>query len=60
MFRLYLTAEQARSVARALRHQVTTLNKCIDEMLNDGAEDIALKYANEADKLLDVLDILER
>ena len=52
MKRLYLTDDQAKCLARALRAHIQTLYKCADEM------HIEEKYIDEANDLDVILDIL--
>ena len=58
LHRLWLTDEQAKTLARAIRSQIQNLYKCADEMHDDKAYDIEEKYINEANALDDILDIL--
>lgn len=59
MLRLWLTDEQAKTVARALRNQVISLYKCADEMHADKAYDLKEKYVEEANALDEILDIID-
>ena len=59
MKRLWLTDEQAKTLARALRAHICTLYKCADEMHIDKAFDIEEKYIEEANALDDILDIID-
>lgn len=58
MKRLYLTEEQAKCLARALRCHIQTLYKCADEMHTDKAYDLEEKYVDEANALDVILDIV--
>ena len=59
MLRLWLTDEQAKTVARALRNQVVSLYKCADEMRAERSFQIEEKYINEANALDEILDIID-
>lgn len=56
--RLWLTEEQAKTLARALRCHIQTIYKCADEVHLDKAYDIEEKYIEEANALDDILDII--
>lgn len=58
MKRLWLTEDQAKTLARAIRCHIQTLYKCADEMHIDKAYDIEKKYIEEANSLDDILDII--
>lgn len=58
LHRLWLTDEQAKTLARALRAHITTLYKCADEVHIDKAYDIEEKYIEEANALDEILDII--
>lgn len=58
LHRLWLTENQAKTLARALRCHIQTLYKCADEMHIDKAYDIEEKYIEEANSLDDILDII--
>ena len=58
LHRLWLTDEQAKTLARALRAHISTLYKCADEMHIDKEYDKEEKYIEEANALDDILDIL--
>lgn len=56
--RLWLTDEQTKTLARAIRNQIKDLYKCADEMHTDHAYDLEEKYIDEANVLQDILDVL--
>ena len=58
--RLWLTDDQAKTLARAIRSQIQSLYKCADEMHAERAFQIEEKYINEANELMDILDIIDR
>lgn len=58
--RFWITDDQAKTLARAIRSQIQSLYKCADEMHDDGAYEIEEKYINEANELMDILDIIDR
>ena len=58
MKRLWLTEEQAKCLARALRAHIQTLYKCADEMHYDKNLELEEKYIDEANALDTILDIL--
>ena len=58
LHRLWLTDEQAKTLARAIRCHIQTLYKCADEMHIDKAYDIEEKYIEEANALDEILDII--
>ena len=60
MNRLWLSDQQAKTLARALRAHICTLYKCADEMHIDKAFDIEEKYINEANALDEILDIIDK
>ena len=59
MKRLWLTDDQAKTLARAIRNQIGELYKCADEMHADRAYDLEEKYVEEANALDDILDIID-
>ena len=59
MKRLYLTDEQTAVLVRAIRAHVHTLYECATDAHFDKAYDIEEKYVEEANKLQNILDILE-
>ena len=60
LHRLWLTDNQAKTLARALRAHIYTLYKCADEMHIDKAYDIEEKYIEEANALDEILDIINQ
>ena len=60
LHRLWLTDQQAKTLARALRAHICTLYKCADEMHIDKAFDIEEKYIEEANALDEILDIIDQ
>lgn len=60
MKRLWITEEQAKTLARALRAHICTLYKCAEEMHIDKAYEIEEKYINEANALDEILDIIDQ
>ena len=58
MKRLWLTEEQAKVLARALRAHIKTLYKCADEMHIDKNIELEEKYINEANALDEILDLI--
>lgn len=58
LHRLWLTDEQSKVLARALRCHIQTLYKCSDEAHLDKAYGIEEKYVEEANALDDILDII--
>ena len=60
LHRLWLTEEQTKTLARALRAHICTLYKCADEMHIDKAYDIEEKYIEEANALDDILIIIDQ
>lgn len=60
LHRLWLTENQAKTLARALRAHIITLYKCADEMHIDKAYDIEEKYIEEANALDEILDIIDK
>lgn len=58
MKRLWLTEDQAKTLARAICCHIQTLYKCADKMHIDKAYDIEEKYIEEANSLDDILDII--
>lgn len=60
MLRLWITEQQAKTLRRALRAHITTLNKCAEESHIDKDFDIEAKYVNEANALDDILDIIDK
>lgn len=58
MNRLWLTDEQSKTLARAIRSQIHSLYKCAEEMHNERAFQIEEKYVNEANALDEILDII--
>lgn len=60
MKRLWLTDDQAKTLARAIRTHIITLYKCAEEMHMDKAYEIEEKYINEANALDEILDIIDK
>ena len=60
LHRLWLTDQQAKTLARAIRAQIQSLYKCADEMHIDKAFDIEEKYIEEANALDEILDIIDQ
>ena len=58
LHRLWLTDEQAKTLARALRAHIITLNSCAYDAGADGDHDAEEKYVEEANALDDILDII--
>lgn len=58
MKRLWLTDQQTKTLARALRAHIQTLYKCAEEVHIDKAYEIEEKYINEANDLQNILDII--
>ena len=58
LHRLWLTDDQTKTLARALRCHIHTLYKCAEEVHFDKAYDIEEKYINEANALDAILDII--
>ena len=58
LHRLWLTDEQAKILASALRCHIQTLYKCADEVRLDKAYDIEEKYIDEDNALDEILDII--
>lgn len=58
--RLWLTDDQAKTLARAIRSQIQSLYKCADEMHADRAYDLEEKYVEEANALDEILDIIDK
>ena len=58
--RLWLTDDQAKTLARALRAHIITLNKCAREMHIDKEYELEEKYVEEANALDDILDLIDK
>lgn len=60
LHRLWLTDEQAKTLARVLCCHIQTLYKYAAEVHIDKAYDIEEKYIDEANALNEILDIIDK